>query len=201
MGDTQANQRKKTRGEDYIAQGSILAVAVVITKIIGVVYRIPLTNILGDEGNGFYGYAYQVYAIALMLSSLSLPTAVSKLVSVRMAVGQRRNAFRVFLCSLIFAVSVGIIISLAIFLGAGAISEHMMKAPFSVYALKVLSPGLLIVAVMAVLRGYFQDWERWFRQRYRRLSNRSSMQLSVLSEQASFSEWEVVRERRREKSC
>ena len=83
MGDTQANQRKKTRGEDYIAQGSILAVAVVITKIIGVVYRIPLTNILGDEGNGFYGYAYQVYAIALMLSSLSLPTAVSKLVSVR----------------------------------------------------------------------------------------------------------------------
>lgn len=47
MGDTQANQRKKTRGEDYIAQGSILAVAVVITKIIGVVYRIPLTNILG----------------------------------------------------------------------------------------------------------------------------------------------------------
>ena len=55
MGDTQANQRKKTRGEDYIAQGSILAVAVVITKIIGVVYRIPLTNILGDEGNGFYG--------------------------------------------------------------------------------------------------------------------------------------------------
>ena len=96
MGDTQANQRKKTRGEDYIAQGSILAVAVVITKIIGVVYRIPLTNILGDEGNGFYGYAYQVYAIALMLSSLSLPTAVSKLVSVRMAVGQRRNAFRVF---------------------------------------------------------------------------------------------------------
>ena len=77
MGDTQANQRKKTRGEDYIAQGSILAVAVVITKIIGVVYRIPLTNILGDEGNGFYGYAYQVYAIALMLSSLSLPTAVS----------------------------------------------------------------------------------------------------------------------------
>ena len=156
MGDTQANQRKKTRGEDYIAQGSILAVAVVITKIIGVVYRIPLTNILGDEGNGFYGYAYQVYAIALMLSSLSLPTAVSKLVSVRMAVGQRRNAFRVFLCSLIFAVSVGIIISLAIFLGAGAISEHMMKAPFSVYALKVLSPGLLIVAVMAVLRGYFQ---------------------------------------------
>ena len=55
-----------------------------------------------------------------------------------------------------FAVIVGLIISLAIFLGAGAISEHMMRAPLSLYALRVLAPGLLIVAVMAVLRGYFQ---------------------------------------------
>lgn len=156
MADIQTNRRKKTRGDDYLVQGSILAAAVVITKVIGVVYRIPLTNILGDEGNGFYGYAFQVYAIALMLSSLSLPTAVSKLVSARMAVNQKRNAFRVFLCSLAFAVIVGLIISLAIFLGAGAISEHMMKAPLSIYALKVLAPGLLIVAVMAVIRGYFQ---------------------------------------------
>ena len=127
-----------------------------MTKIIGVVYRIPLTNILGDEGNGFYGYAYQVYAIALMISSFSLPTAVSKLVSVRLAKRQKRNAFRVFLCSLAFAVGVGLFISLTIFLGAGLISTHAMKSPLSVYALRVLAPGLLIVAVMAVIRGYFQ---------------------------------------------
>ena len=154
MPDTPRN--RKGKNDDYIVQGTILAAAVVITKVIGVVYRIPLTNILGDEGNGFYGYAYQVYAIALMLSSLSLPTAVSKLVSSRMAAGERRNAFRVFICSMAFAVIVGLIISLAIFLGAGAISEHMMRAPLSLYALRVLAPGLLIVAVMAVLRGYFQ---------------------------------------------
>lgn len=154
MPDTPRN--KKGNNDDYIVQGTILAAAVVITKVIGVVYRIPLTNILGDEGNGFYGYAYQVYAIALMLSSLSLPTAVSKLVSARMASGERRNAFRVFVCSMVFAVIVGLVISLAIFLGAGAISNYMMRAPLSLYALRVLAPGLLIVAVMAVLRGYFQ---------------------------------------------
>lgn len=156
MPDTSSTRKTKSRGEDYIVQGSILAAAAVITKVIGVVYRIPLTNLLGDEGNGFYGYAYQVYAFALMISSLSLPTAVSKIVSMRVAVGQRRNAFRAFLCSLIFAVIVGLIIAAAIFFGAGAISEHVMKAPLSVYALKVLAPGLFIVAVMAVLRGYFQ---------------------------------------------
>ena len=85
MSETEAQTTKKrTKKDDYIVQGSILAAAAVLTKIIGVVYRIPLTNILGDEGNGFYGYAYQVYAIALMISSFSLPTAVSKLVSIRL---------------------------------------------------------------------------------------------------------------------
>ena len=149
-------RKKSAKKDDYLVQGAILAAAAVLTKIIGVVYRIPLTNILGDEGNGFYGYAYQVYAIALMLSSFSLPTAVSKLVSARLAVRQRKNAFRVFVCSLVFAVVVGLVISLAIFFGAGAISTYAMRSPLSVYALRVLAPGLLIVAVMAVIRGYFQ---------------------------------------------
>lgn len=157
MSETEAQATKKrTKKDDYIVQGSILAAAAVLTKIIGVVYRIPLTNILGDEGNGFYGYAYQVYAIALMISSFSLPTAVSKLVSIRLAKRQRRNAFRVFICSLAFAIGVGLFISLTIFLGAGLISTNLMKSPLSVYALRVLAPGLLIVAVMAVIRGYFQ---------------------------------------------
>lgn len=156
MADTPRKKQMKTKKDDYLVQGSILAAAVMITKVIGVVYRIPLTNILGDEGNGFYGYAYQVYAIALMLSSLSLPTAVSKLVSARMAVNEKRNAFRVFLCALVFAFVIGLLISAAVFVGAGAISEYLMKAPLSIYALRVLAPGLLIVAVMAVLRGYFQ---------------------------------------------
>ena len=115
MSDTPRNNKTKSRGGDYIVQGSILAAAAVITKVIGVVYRIPLTNLLGDEGNGFYGYAYQVYAFALMISSLSLPTAVSKIVSMRVSVGQRRNAFRAFLCSLVFAIIIGFIIAVAIF--------------------------------------------------------------------------------------
>ena len=153
---SESHTNRKQKKDDYLVQGAILAAAAVITKVIGVVYRVPLANILGDEGNGFYGYAYQVYAMALMLSSYSLPTAVSKLVSERVASGKRRNAFRVFMCSLVFAFIVGLIITLAIFFGAGAISEHVMRSPLSVYALKVLAPGLFIVAVMAVLRGYFQ---------------------------------------------
>ena len=72
MAETPKTNNRNAKKDDYLVQGAILAAAAVLTKIIGVVYRIPLTNILGDEGNGFYGYAYQVYAIALMLSSFSL---------------------------------------------------------------------------------------------------------------------------------
>ena len=119
-------------------------------------YRIPLTNIIGDEGNGFLGYAYEIYAMALMLSSFSLPIAVSKLVSTKMAMHQPRNAFRIFKCAMMFAVSVGAVVALAIFLGADMISRHLMESPLSVYTLKVLAPALFIVAVLGVMRGYFQ---------------------------------------------
>lgn len=154
--ERQKRQTAPAQNDDFIAQGAILAAATVLTKVIGVVYRIPLANILGDTGNGFYGYAYQIYAMALMVSSLSLPTAVSKLVSAKMAVGQKRNALRVFACSMIFAVVVGLLVTAVVFFGADAISVHAMRSPLSVYALKMLAPGLFIVAIMAVIRGYFQ---------------------------------------------
>lgn len=147
---------RSAQNDDFIAQGAILAVATVLTKIIGVIYRIPLANILGDAGNGFYGYAYQIYAMALMVSSLSLPTAVSKLVSAKLAAGQKRNSVRVFRCSMLFAVVVGVVITAAVFFGADAISVYAMKSPLSVYALQMLAPGLFLVAIMAVIRGYFQ---------------------------------------------
>lgn len=155
MTESQTNQKKRKK-DDFLMQGMILAIAMVMTKVIGALYRIPLTNILGDEGNGFYGYAFEVYAFALMLSSLSLPTAVSKLVSARMAMHQRRNAFRVFLGSLIFSVIVGILASVIVFFGADLIAANLMKSPLSAYALRVLAIGLFIVALLGVLRGYFQ---------------------------------------------
>lgn len=155
MSEIQGRKRKQKK-DDFLMQGMILAVAMVMTKVIGVVYRIPLTNILGDEGMGFYGYAFEVYAMTLILSSLSIPTVVSKLVAARVAMRQRRNAFRVFVCAFVFSAAVGILVSLLIFFGADAISLHMMKSPLSAYALKVLALGLVIVAVLGVLRGYFQ---------------------------------------------
>lgn len=150
-----SNQQKK-QNTGFVIQGTILACASIIVRIIGLIYRIPLTNILGDEGNGLYGYAFEVYNIALLLSSYSLPLAVSKLVSARSNNGQRTNAYRVFKLALGLAVIVGSIVGVAVFFGADFIAGTIMKAPMSAYALRVLAPCLFIVAILGVMRGYCQ---------------------------------------------
>ena len=61
------NTRKK-RKSNFLIQGSILAVSSIISRIIGFVYRIPITNALGEEGMGYYSQAYSIYSILLMLS-------------------------------------------------------------------------------------------------------------------------------------
>ena len=152
------SEKKKKQRNSFLVQGTILAVAGVITKIIGIVYRVPLINILGDKGMAYYGVAFQVYTVALMLTSYSLPMAVSKLVSARVSTGQYKNAFRVFKGAMTFAIVSGGIIGLGIFLGADFIAGSVMQMPMSAYALRVLAPCLLIVAVLGVLRGFFQGY-------------------------------------------
>lgn len=146
----------KRRSSNFLVQGSILAIASIISRIIGLAYRMVLTNILGDYGNDYYSGAFSVYNILLLISSYSLPLAVSKLVSARMAKKQPKNALRILKSALIFAFVAGSIVALICFFGAEFITKNIMNTPMSVFALKVLSPTLLIVAVMGVIRGYFQ---------------------------------------------
>lgn len=146
----------RKKNNSFLLQGMILAVAGIITRLIGIAYRIPLTNILGEEGQGYYGSAFSIYNIALLLTSYSLPLAVSKLVSARVAKKEQKNAFRIFKGALLFALVVGFCVFLVIFVFAEQIAENVMSLRLSAYALRVLAPGLLIVAVMGVVRGFFQ---------------------------------------------
>ena len=120
------------------------------------IYRIPLTNILGDEGNSYYSTANEIYTILLMVSSFSLPLAVSKLVSERLHLGQKKNAYKVFKCSLKFAVIAGGIVSVLTFLLAGVISKDIMKTEMASYGLRVLAPAVFIFAIAGVFRGFYQ---------------------------------------------
>ncbi len=146
---------KKKKSSDFLVQGSILAMASLISRVIGLIYRIPLTNIIGDGGNNIYAAAYDVYNILLLISSYSLPLVVSKLVAARLAKGEKKNASRVFRGAFVFALTTGTIAFIIVFVFADVITK-LLATPQSFLALRVLGPGLIIVAVMGVVRGYFQ---------------------------------------------
>lgn len=147
---------KKSSGMNFLLQGSILAIAGVITKIIGIIYRVPLQRSIGDVGMGYYGIANSIYIVALTLTSYSLPLAVSKLVSARVATGHYKNAYKVFRTALTFAILVGGFVALLVFFGAEFISGTVMQSELAVYALRVLSPCIFIVAILGTIRGFFQ---------------------------------------------
>ena len=145
---------RKTRDALFL-QGMILACAGILTKIIGFIYRIPMANFLGDQGNGIYSVAFGIYNIVLTLSSYSLPLAVSKMVSQRTAREEHRNARRIFRDSLIFAVIVGILACTALYFGAELL-EDLYRRPGLARPLQVLAPTTFIVALLGVFRGFFQ---------------------------------------------
>ena len=153
---------RKTAGENtaknVLIQGTILAAASIIAKIIGLIYRIPLFKILGDVGNSYYSTANEIYSIILMISSFSLPLAVSRLMSERIQKGEMRNSNKVFLCAMRFAVVSGGVLALITYAFAGVITKYVMNVEYAKFGLRVLAPVILIFAVTGVFRGFFQGF-------------------------------------------
>ena len=148
---------EKTGGEsNFVVQGSILAIASLVVRIIGIAYRIPMINIIGDEGMGYYGTAFNVYNIALLLSSYSLPLAVSKMVSVRLARKQYRNSVRILRAALVYATVVGALAAAVIWFGADFFAREVFFMPYAAFALKTRAPTVWIMAYLGVFRGYYQ---------------------------------------------
>lgn len=146
---------KRIKSDSFIVQGSILAIAGIVVRIIGLLYRIPLTNIIGEGGIGVYSTAYSVYNILLLISSYTLPLAVSRLVASRLALKQYINTRRIFICACFFALVSGGIMGIICFLGADSFAA-LMNMPQAALAIKTLAPTIFIMAFLGVLRGYFQ---------------------------------------------
>ena len=148
--------KKSSSKTNFLAQGTILVIASFVAKAIGMIYRIPLTHILGDDGNGYYYTANEIYTIILMISSFSLPLAVSRLVAEREYAGEVKNSYKVLICSLRFAAVTGGILSILTFLLGGVITKYVMGVELASYALRVLAPAIFLFALTGVLRGFFQ---------------------------------------------
>ncbi|MBP1754747.1 MAG: hypothetical protein H6Q59_1145 [Firmicutes bacterium] len=146
----------KSKSNHFLVQGSILAVASILVRVIGLLYRIPMVRIIGKEGMGLYTNAFEVYNIALILSSYSIPLAVSKLVAVRRINKEHRNSYRIFLSAMMFAIVVGLIASLLVFFGANLLAHLLFDSPDTTLPLQVLAPTIFVFSVMGVLRGFYQ---------------------------------------------
>ena len=136
-------------------------VAQIIIKLMGFVYRIVLTNIEGfsDLGNSYYGSGYSVYAFILAIATMGIPNTISKLVSEKIAIGDKRGAHRIFKTAMVLFTFVGVIFSLILFLGAEYISNDILNNPGVKYTLMALSPAIIFVAMTSVIRGYFVGQE------------------------------------------
>ena len=146
----------KSKSNSFIIQGSILAFAGILVRVIGLIYRIPLNRILGESGMGYYGTAFEIYNVLILLSSQSMPLAVSKIVSEKLEKKQYKNAHKVFKGALIYGLTIGVIFGMLAFFGADWISVKIYKLPQVAIPLRILAPTLTVACVLGVLRGYFQ---------------------------------------------
>nr|WP_314503062.1 polysaccharide biosynthesis protein [uncultured Lachnoanaerobaculum sp.] len=146
----------KTESNNFLVQGAILAIAGILVRLIGLAYRVPLLRIIGADGMGYYSTAYNLYAIILLLSSYSLPLAVSKMVSVRILKNEYKNANKILKAALIYATIVGGLGFIVVFFGADFFASSLYQMPLAKYALQSLAPTIWIMAYLGVLRGYFQ---------------------------------------------
>lgn len=142
---------KHNGSNQIVVQAGILATASIVVRIIGLLYQSPLTAIIGDEGNGYYSLAYNIYTIILLISSYSIPSAISKIMAQKLALGEYRNVQRIFKASLIYVVVIGTAFGLFMYFGAS-----LLVGPKSVPVLRVFAPTILLFGILGVLRGYFQ---------------------------------------------
>lgn len=151
-------QTKSAVNAGFVQGAAILGIAGLLVKIIGAVYRIPLANIVGESGMAYYEVAYPYYSWLLVISSAGLPTAISKLVSERIALGDIVGAKRVFRAALRLLFVIGIVTAVLLFVLSSPIANLSGAAPAR-YSLMALSPALLLVSVMCAYRGYLQGMQ------------------------------------------
>jgi len=142
--------------QTFLRGTMILALAAFIARFLGLVQRVPLQYLLGDAGMATYGIAYNIYSALLVVATAGIPSALSKLISDRTALGRHKEAADIFRAASRFAIWAGLIITLFLFVVAPYYATHITRDPDAALAIRALAPALLIFPLIAVMRGYYQ---------------------------------------------
>ncbi len=151
------NVKKVVKKETFVQGILALLFSQVIIKLLGLIYKLYLTNKegFGDAGNAIYGSGYQIYALLLTLSSIGVPGAIAKMISEKVAVGDNRGAHRIFKISLVTFGLIGLTGTCVMFFGAKYISNAMLQIPEAELTMVALAPAIFFVSIASVIRGYF----------------------------------------------
>jgi stage V sporulation protein B len=143
--------------KDSLIKGTvILALAALIARVLGAVQRIPLVYLLGDSGMGSYTIAFNVYSILLVVATAGIPSALSKLISERTALGREAEAARIYRAAVWFAVIAGVVMTGLLYAAAPFYAVKVAHDPTSTLAIRAIAPALLLFPLIAIMRGYFQ---------------------------------------------
>ncbi len=150
-------KRFKKTANSFMKNVVILICSQLLIKVLGLIYKLVITNIegFGDAGLGYYSAGYQIYSLLLTLSSIGIPSVISKLVSERIAIGDTKGAQRIFKVAFRFFTTLGLVLSIGLYFGSDFIATNILNVPDVAYVMKVLSPAIVFVAMSAVFRGYF----------------------------------------------
>jgi len=144
------------KNKSFIGGTVILGLAGLVIKIMGAAFRIPLGNIIGASGMGYYQKAYPIYNLFLTLATAGIPTAIARMVAERIALDHHKDAYQVFKASFILLFLTGVFNSSLLYFGADWITNSYMQTPKAVYCMKAIAPALLFCPLMSAFRGYFQ---------------------------------------------
>lgn len=145
----------RTGKHTFLGSALLLMAASFLVKLIGAAYSIPVTNLVGGEGNGIFHAAYSIYTVLFLVSTAGIPSAVSHLVADACARGRRDEADGILKWSLLCMATVGGILSLALAALAGPLSRAVGSS-LATLAVRVIAPAVFFTAVSAVIRGYYQ---------------------------------------------
>lgn len=145
--------------KNFLGGAMILMVALAIVKVIGFIYKIPLTVVLEGEGFGYYNDAYQIYSLLFVLSTAGLPVAIAKLVSESNAIGRINEPKKILSLSLKAFSVVGIIGTLVLIFLSKWFAEVVVKTPGSAISIVAIAPAIFFVSLGAAFKGFFQGYK------------------------------------------
>ena len=141
----------KNNDNTLVKNASFLMVAALISKIIGMLYKSPLSATLGNNSYALFNYAQNVYFILLMIASFSIPQAVSKIMAEKIAFKRYKDAQKVFHCALLYVGIAGGVVALFCFFGASILVPESMAG--ARLPLRMLAPTIFLSGVLGVFRG------------------------------------------------